>query len=249
MHEMLQRTIDAHPHRLLFVTMSGAHLYGFPSPDSDFDLRGVHVLPAEDLLGLDEVPATIEKMERGELEIDLVTHEAAKFFRLLLRPNGYVLEQLYSPIVLLTTPEHGELKEIARGCITRRHVRHYRGFAESQWRLFEKENPRRVKPLLYTFRVLLAGIHLLRTGVVEANLLHLNAEARLPFIGELVERKVHGKERATLDDQEVAQYRQVFDRLMAGLLAAGESSTLPEEPSARPALHDLLLRIRLNRGR
>jgi len=36
----------AQPYPLLFVTISGAHLYGFPSPDSDYDLRGVHALPA-----------------------------------------------------------------------------------------------------------------------------------------------------------------------------------------------------------
>jgi hypothetical protein len=36
------------PHPLVFATVSGAHLYGFPSPDSDWDLRGVHVLPARD---------------------------------------------------------------------------------------------------------------------------------------------------------------------------------------------------------
>lgn len=40
------------PGPLLFATVSGAHLYGFPSRDSDVDLRGVHVLPAEDLVGL-----------------------------------------------------------------------------------------------------------------------------------------------------------------------------------------------------
>ena len=39
----LQRVVDRHPHPLLFVTISGAHLYGFPSPDSDCDLRGVHL--------------------------------------------------------------------------------------------------------------------------------------------------------------------------------------------------------------
>ena len=31
--------------------ISGAHLYGFPSPDSDFDLRGVHLLPLEQVVG------------------------------------------------------------------------------------------------------------------------------------------------------------------------------------------------------
>ena len=34
--------VRQHPYPLLFATISGAHLYGFPSPDSDFDLRGVH---------------------------------------------------------------------------------------------------------------------------------------------------------------------------------------------------------------
>jgi hypothetical protein len=35
--------VAAQPYPLLFATISGAHLYGFPSPDSDYDLRGAHV--------------------------------------------------------------------------------------------------------------------------------------------------------------------------------------------------------------
>jgi hypothetical protein len=41
-----------HLYPLLFATISGAHLYGFPSPDSDYDMRGVHLLPAGEALGL-----------------------------------------------------------------------------------------------------------------------------------------------------------------------------------------------------
>src|SRR5919199_1243049 len=73
---------------------------------------------------------------REGTEIDLVTHEARKFFRLLLRDNGYVLEQLYSPLVVHTTSEHEELKALARGCVTRACARHYLGFAHNQWLLF-----------------------------------------------------------------------------------------------------------------
>ena len=40
----LHRIFAAQPYPLLFATISGAHLYGFPSPDSDFDLRGAHGL-------------------------------------------------------------------------------------------------------------------------------------------------------------------------------------------------------------
>ena len=41
----IHNQIAAQPFPLLFITISGAHLYGFPSPDSDYDLRGVHLLP------------------------------------------------------------------------------------------------------------------------------------------------------------------------------------------------------------
>src|SRR6266511_1980301 len=160
--------ITAQPYPLLFATVSGAHLYGFPSPDSDYDLRGVHILPVREVVGLDPGRETIEvSAVRDGLEIDLVTHDVKKFFGLLLKKNGYVLEQLFSPLVLHTTPEHEELKAIAKTCITRHHSHHYFGFAETQWGLFDKERPRRVKPLLYVYRVLLTGIHLMRSGDVD----------------------------------------------------------------------------------
>src|SRR5687767_1970492 len=149
----VMRQVENPPYPLLIATISGAHLYGFPSPDSDFDLRGVHVLPADEVLGLFEPRETIENTGiREGLEIDLVTHDVRKFFGLMLKKNGYVLEQLYSPLVVLTTPEHEELKQVGHGCVTRYHSYHYLGFAETQWGLFHKENPRRAKPLLYVFR-------------------------------------------------------------------------------------------------
>lgn len=45
-----------------------------------------------------------------------------------------------------------------------------------QWKLFLEASPRQVKPLLYVYRVLLTGIHLMRTGEVEANLCALCLE-------------------------------------------------------------------------
>ena len=237
--------VREHPYPLTFVTISGAHLYGFPSPNSDYDLRGVHVLPPRDVLGLDTGRETVEVSGvRDGLEIDLVTHDARKFFKLMLRRNGYVLEQLYSPLVVHTAPGHEELKHIGRGCITRHHAHHYFGFAQTQWRLFEKEQPRRVKPLLYVYRVLLTGIHLMRAGEVEANLLKLNDEYRLQYVPELVGRKLAGPEQATLDDADIAFHEAEYNRLRAVLQAAFDASSLPELSSARPALNDLLLRLR-----
>ena len=73
----LQKIVAQQPHPLLFVTISGAHLYGFPSPDSDYDLRGIHCLPLETVVGLSDGQLTIEQATTEDgLEIDLVTHEA-----------------------------------------------------------------------------------------------------------------------------------------------------------------------------
>jgi predicted nucleotidyltransferase len=242
----LQAIAAAQPFPLLFATVSGAHLYGFPSPDSDWDLRGVHVLPPAQLLGLDEGPPTIEVAEdQPGLELDLVTHDAKKFFELMLRRNGYVLEQLFSPLIVHTTPEHAELREIARGCITRHHRHHYRGFAETQWSLFHKESPPRVKPLLYVYRVLLTGVHLMRTGELEANLVLLNEVFRLPQLPELIARKTGGAEKGTLPQGDLAFHEREFHRLVTLLEESAEASALPEAPTTRPALNDLLLRLRL----
>lgn len=245
--DLCRAVMQRHPYPLLFATVSGAHLYGFPSPDSDYDLRGVHILPAREVLGLGVPRETIESagVEEG-VEIDLVTHDALKFFRLLLKKNGYVLEQLYSPLIVHTTPQHEELKHIASSCITRHHVHHYLGFLQTQWKLFLKDSPARIKPLLYTYRVLLTGIHLMQTGEVEANLVRLNGQFELPYIDELIERKRSGPEQGTLDAADLDFHGREKDRLEQKLQAAGERTSLPEAPppEARHELNELLLRLR-----
>jgi uncharacterized protein len=242
----LARIISDRPYPLLFATISGSHLYGFPSADSDFDLRGVHILPLPEVIGLISGRETIEVSEvREGLELDLVTHDIKKFFDLLLRRNGYVLEQLYSPLIVYTTPEHDELKAIASSCITKHHSHHYLGFAQTQWKLFEKEHPRRVKPLLYVFRVLLTGIHLMQTGEVEANLVKLNEKFQLSYIPDLIARKLDGAEKSVLEDADIEFYKQECDRLINLLEESSNISHLPSNPDAKIALNELLIKVRM----
>jgi predicted nucleotidyltransferase len=174
-----------------------------------------------------------------------VTHDAKKFFALLLKKNGYVLEQVLSPLVVHTTPEHAELKGIAAQCVTRHHAHHYLGFAETQWKLFEKENPPRLKPLLYVYRVLLTGIHLMQTGLVQANLVHLNETANLPYVADLIQRKIAGAEKERLTEADLDFHRGEYVRLREKLEQAHEASVLPETPGGSAALHELLVRLRM----
>ena len=244
-NEKLKKIAEGHPFPLIFATISGAHLYGFPSENSDYDLRGVHVLPLEDIVGLNVGRETIQTEELHDgLELDMVTHDAKKFFALMLKKNGYVLEQLYSPLIIKTSPEHSELKEIGKKCITKHHAHHYFGFAKTEWKLFEKENPHRVKPLLYIFRVLLTGINLMQTGAIEANLVNLNNKFKIDFLPELIDIKINGKEKEILPDTDLKFYKTAYESLVDELEKAKEKTFLPETASGKEELNDLLIKIR-----
>jgi predicted nucleotidyltransferase len=238
----LRGIVGDQPYDLLFATVSGAHLYGFPSKDSDVDLRGVHVLPVAEVVGLTSGPETLDRTWfQNEADVDLVTHDLAKFLRLMLRRNGYVLEQVLSPLVVMTSAGHEELVALAPGCLTKWHAHHYRGFAKTQWALFGKTGE--LKPLLYTFRVLLTGIHLMRTGEVQADLRELTDEAPA-YLAELMAAKAD-VEHGPVDGPAPELIEQDVVRLQALLDKAEVESKLPDAPSAEPALNELLIRTRL----
>ncbi len=247
--ERVQALTSEVSHPLLFASLSGAHLYGFPSHDSDWDVRGAHVLPVRDVIGLNEPPDTIEIMRDDDgVELDLVSYDVKKFFGLLLKRNGNVLEQLYSPHVLFTTPEHLELREIATECVTRHHFHHYRGMSQNRWKAFAESEDKEAKPLLYAFRALLTGLHLLRTSEVEADINKLNDVYRLPFIPDLVDVKRSGSEHALVGTSILRFVERQFELLTEQLEQAYESSELRDAPTenARAALDELLVRLRLD---
>ncbi|GGO14389.1 nucleotidyltransferase domain-containing protein [Microbispora bryophytorum] len=231
-------------HPLAFATVSGAHLYGFPSVDSDVDLRGVHVLPVEQVVGLRTGEETVTRSWiREGVEVDLVTHDLAKFCRLLLGRNGYVLEQLLSPLVVTTSPLHEEMRALAWGCLTRHHAHHYLGFARTQRRLFDRTGE--LKPLLYAFRVLLTGIHLMRTGELVADLTLL-LDGGPPYLPGLIDAKRAAEHGGLPDDAPGGERLAAdLDALTARLEDARDASALPDVPSAHDALHDLVVRTRL----
>ena len=225
----------------LFITISGAHLYGFPSPDSDFDLRGCHRGPLEEVLRLSRQHATLEpKLEVQKREVEIVSHEVEKYLRLMLRPNGYVLEQIYSPLVVLSTPEHEELKKLARGCFSKRLHFHYRGFAEGVRQQFLKEEPKKIKRILYLYRVLMTGIYMLRTGELNANLTELNEYFKLSSLPELV--SIKQLEWSVVPDEKL-RWGEI-DHLRAELDAAYAESKLPEEMRGADKLSGFLVDLR-----
>lgn len=82
--------------RHLVIYLSGAHAYGFPSPDSDLDLKCVHVAATHDLVGLDVPDETRDRMEVVDgVELDYGSNELAQALRGSIKGNGNFLERLF----------------------------------------------------------------------------------------------------------------------------------------------------------
>jgi len=228
----------------LFWTVSGSHLYGFPSADSDIDLRGCFLAPLRSLVGLRPPTETVEpKGEFAQREVEAVSHEAGKYLRLLCKHNGYVLEQIFSPLVAHGSEFLTRLRPLAQQCVTKWCYNHYRGFLHTQRKLFENSEVKRVKTLLYAYRVALTGVHLLETGEVQTHLPTLNERFGLSFIPDLIARKASA-EFGTLTAVDVSFHTAELDAWEKRLLAAYEASALPLEPPA-DELDRFLVELRL----
>jgi predicted nucleotidyltransferase len=242
--DVMARVLDEEETRRehVVVYLSGAHAYGFPSPDSDLDLKAIHVAPTADLLGFGVPPSTVDRAEVIEgVEIDYTSNELAHALAGILGGNGNFLERVLGRMTAMTSPLLEELRPLARGALSRRVHRHYRGFAMNQLRFLEKEPT--AKKLLYVLRTATTGIHLLSTGELEADLTRLIGTYGLDDAQALLERKRAG-ERIGLDPALLEQWRPRIDALFAQLDAVRETSPLPEEPSNEGDVRDWLLRVR-----
>src|SRR5262252_7224725 len=93
--------------RHLVVSLSGAHAYGFPSPDSDLDLKAIHIAPTKDILGLAPKVAPADRLQVIDgVEIDYTSNELAGVLSGLCLGNGNYFERILGPIALRTSPEH-----------------------------------------------------------------------------------------------------------------------------------------------
>ena len=242
-----ERRLSSYPPGwMVFSAISGGHMYGFPSPDSDLDIRGCHVLPIDDVIGLRAPKETFELMSEyiDGVEVDLVSHDIGKYLRLLAKNGGYILEQVLSPLVVETSDYHTELRELASRSMSRRVFYHYNGFFRRQREIVAAEPPLRAKSVLYLFRVALTGIHLLRSGELETDIKKLNEIFGIPYLPALWSAKFEEREKMKIPDDQRAQFLADADSLLEQMEAARDASPLPVDAPNMDALNDYLIRVR-----
>jgi uncharacterized protein len=231
----------------LVVYLSGAHAYGFPSPDSDLDLKAIHIAKTSALVGLEPPQPTFDRAEIVEgVEIDYTSNELAHALAGILHGNGNFLERVLGRTVFTESPLLAEARPLVKATLSRRVHKHYRGFASNQLRFLEKEPT--VKKLLYVLRTAITGTHLLSTGELEADLGRLLDRYGLESARDLIAAKRAG-ERTAVDPAILDAWRPRLDAVLSGLDAARGTSILPEEPplDAVRALEAWLVVVRKSR--
>jgi hypothetical protein len=233
----------------LVVSLSGAHAYGFPSPDSDLDLKAVHVEPTSELLGLEPSSRQGELLQVIDgVEVDYSSKELHGVLRGVLAGNGNYLERLLGPHALVTSPELDTLRPLVSAVLSQRVARHYQGFARQQLREWEGTAFSSAKKLLYVVRTTLTGTHLLRTGQLETDVTQLLGPYGIEDVGALVDAKKAG-EKAPLPEALSRRWQSRTETLFTRLEEARAASVLPVEPppAAVRALEGWLLNLRRSR--
>ncbi|HEU0036081.1 MAG TPA: nucleotidyltransferase domain-containing protein [Kofleriaceae bacterium] len=211
----------------LVIYLSGAHAYGFPSPDSDLDLKCVHIAPTEQLVGLgpvDDPPDRIEIVDG--VELDYGSNELAPVLRGAIKGNGNYLERILGELALGGDLELlASAREVVRPLLSRRVGRHYGGFATSQLRAFDDKPT--AKRALYVLRTAATGRWLLLRGELHTDVQRL-AEMLPRELDELLAIKRQG-ERQTLEPAHAAEWRVRLVSAIDAIDDAWPKSVLPTD--------------------
>ena len=143
--------------RILLAIESGSRAWGFPSPDSDYDVRFIYQHDADWYLSLREERDVIE---RGidEREIDLSGWDLRKALRLGLKWNPVLHEWLVSPVTYAADgPFRDEALALYRDFVDLRAIaHHYASQVKGQWRRNLAGDEVKLKTYFYVVRPLLS---------------------------------------------------------------------------------------------
>lgn len=142
--------------KIVYACESGSRAWGFPSADSDYDVRFIYIRPIEWYLSIDEKRDVIEYPLSGQLDIN--GWDLKKALQLLRKTNPPLLEWLGSPIVYLEKYSVAEeMRQLAKeyyspsACL-----HHYLHMARGNHREYLQGDTVWVKKYFYVLRPILA---------------------------------------------------------------------------------------------
>lgn len=158
----LKRIEEEYDVKVLYACESGSRAWGFPSKDSDYDVRFIYVHKPDHYLSIDPVGVG-KKRDVIELPIndllDVSGWELTKALKLFRKCNPPLLEWMHSNIVYYqaysTMESMRKLKEdifAPQSCLY-----HYLNMAEGKYREYLKGDRVKIKKYFYVLRPVLAS--------------------------------------------------------------------------------------------
>ena len=188
--------------RILLAVESGSRAWGFPSPDSDYDVRFLYLRERDWYLAIEARRDVIELPIEGLYDIN--GWDLKKALHLLIKPNPVLHEWLESPLVYRQDPlAVAKLRNLAdRTRHQRPGTHHYLSLGDGQYeRFIAGKDCVALKKYFYALRPALA-LRWLRLNPDQRppmNVAALRAGIALPaeiesFLDELIARKAVSKE-------------------------------------------------------
>lgn len=250
----------------IFYTISGSHLYGFPSESSDIDIRGFHIAPDSEFVKLNTPKEQYEKNElrKDGVKTDMVSYELRKFGKLIHKMNFNVLEWLYNSHNIHYQIYNANPKEVNdlikklkpyQGMV----ARHYYGMAKGNYhRWLKKEGKGKYTPtpkkFLYVTRGLLGALIAVNNKTVVPNIKEmiltnivnhydpiLSDDVKY-IIDDLIELKINEKNIPTAD---IEKYQETLEKLFK--IVENEKFPKNNKNELREKINEWMINLRNNR--
>ena len=149
----IKRVEEKYGIEVLYACETGSRAWGFPSPDSDYDVRMIYKHPLDWYLTLSEKKDNIEYMSEDK-EIDLTGWDIRKSLKLLFKSNASLLERIQSPIVYAQKEGFvGDYLNFAKQCYSPiSTLYHYLKLAEKSFEEVTVLKEYRLKRMFYALR-------------------------------------------------------------------------------------------------
>ncbi len=229
----------------LYLAISGSHMWGLARPDSDLDIRGVYIDPLEKVLSLHPGRDTIEALGILGKDIDIQMYELGKALGMLNKHNGNLVELMMSPTCFYDSGTV-DWRMLVNKFITKKLAGYYLGYYSSQRKRAAVN--RGGKALLYTYKTVLTGIMLMRTGRVILDFRELKSEFEYTYLwrSRLLDRFLARDDwNQPVDEEKLSLFECEWEVLCSLLKEEVAKSTLPEGYDGYDELNALLLQQRL----
>lgn len=194
--DIKEKIHNEHKGKVVSIYISGSHLYGWSSEDSDIDYRGIFQYNPRELMGRGQ-PKEVIDLYKNDKILDVSLWEIKKVIDRAFDGNCNIMEEMNAQQVY-RTDIYGELKTLLNKEWNLKGIYYsYRGLADNNYRKFIMNNKeeRSVKKYLYVFRGILAGRYALDNSALQPDMNKLVKYYRVPELKELLDIKKEGKEK------------------------------------------------------